>query len=392
MADGAATTRLTLHTRIAEIDPAAWDRCATPDDNPFTSHAFLSSLEDSGSVGSRTGWLARHASVRDRDGTLAAVAPLYVKSHSYGEYVFDHAWADAFERAGGRYYPKLQVAVPFSPVPGPRLMIRPGAAVTLAVFADALRQACSTLELSSVHVTFCTAEEWHALGAAGWLQRQGLQFHWHNPGYHDFEDFLASLAARKRKTIRRERREVQEQGLTVRTLEGREIEERHWDAFYRFYLATIERKWGGAYLTRRFFSLLGERLPDRVVLMMAEKDGRPVAGALNLRGRDTLFGRNWGAIGDFPFLHFELCYYRAIDYAIAHGLARVEAGAQGEHKLARGYLPAPTYSAHWLAHPGLRRAVGDFLAAERLAIAAREADLQSFSPFRNPATDEETNS
>ncbi len=388
MPDGSARFSLTLHARIAEIAAGEWNGCAEVEDNPFIGHAFLSALEDSGAVGPRTGWLARHAALRDDEGQLAAVAPMYVKSHSYGEYVFDHAWADAFERAGGRYYPKLQVAVPFCPVPGPRLLIRPGAGVTAATFGQALADACAGLDLSSVHVTFCTEGEWRALGAAGWLRRQGLQFHWHNAGYDDFEDFLASLSSRKRKAIRRERREVAAQGLSLHTLEGAAISERHWDAFYRFYLATVERKWGGAYLPRRFFSLLSARLGDKIVLMLAEKDGRAVAGALNLRGRAALYGRNWGAIGEWPFLHFELCYYRAIEYAIAHKLARVEAGAQGEHKLARGYLPAPTYSAHWIAHAGLRRAVGDFLEAERLAIAAREADLRLFTPFRNDDAEE----
>jgi len=373
---------LTLHPSIHEIAGAAWDACAGTAENPFISHAFLSALEDSRSVGPRTGWQPRHAALRDGAGDLLAVVPMYVKSHSYGEYVFDHAWAHAFERAGGRYYPKLQVAVPFSPVPGPRLLVRAGSGVDAAALAAALVAACREDGLSSVHVTFCAEAEWRALGAAGWLQRQGVQFHWHNAGYRSFEDFLAALASRKRKTIRRERREALGAGLTFATLAGSEIAERHWDAFYRFYLATIERKWGGAYLTRRFFSLLAERLGDKVVLMLALHQGRPVAGALNLRGASALYGRNWGVLGDWPFLHFELCYYQAIDFAIAHGLARVEAGAQGEHKLARGYLPAPTYSAHWIAHPGLRRAIGDFLEAERLAVAAEARALGALSPFR----------
>ncbi len=388
MPDGAKGMSLTLHDRIAEIAAEDWNGCADIADNPFIGHAFLAALEESGAVGPRTGWRARHAVLRDAHGQVAAVAPMYVKSHSYGEYVFDHAWADAFERAGGRYYPKLQVAVPFSPVPGPRLLIRRDSGVTAAAFGKALAATGDSLGVSSVHVTFCTEDEWQALGAAGWLRRQGLQFHWHNAGYGDFEDFLGSLSSRKRKTIRRERREVAAQGLTLHTLAGAAISERHWDAFYRFYLATVERKWGGAYLPRRFFSLLSARLGEAVILMIAEKDGQMVAGALNLRGRTALYGRTWGAIGDWPFLHFELCYYRAIEYAIAHQLARVEAGAQGEHKLARGYLPTPTYSAHWIAHAGLRRAVGDFLEAERLAIAAREADLRAFTPFRNDDAEE----
>ncbi len=381
MADEAPSLSLTLHGAIGEIPAAEWDLCAGAG-NPFVSHAFLSAVEDSGSAGPRTGWLPRHAALRDAADTLLAVAPMYAKSHSYGEYVFDHGWAHALERAGGSYYPKLQVAVPFSPVPGPRLLIRPGADIGPAALGRALAQAGSELDVSSVHVTFCSEPEWEALGRAGWLQRLGMQFHWHNPGYRDFEDFLAALSSRKRKVLRRERRDANAAGLTFHALSGADLRERHWDAFYRFYTATVDRKWGSAYLTREFFSLLGERLGARVVLMLAEHEGAPVAGALNLAGDEALYGRNWGCRGDWPFLHFELCYYRAIDWAIAHGLSRVEAGAQGRHKIQRGYLPSPTYSAHWIAHAGLRRAVAGFLEEERPQIRAEMAALAADSPFR----------
>jgi uncharacterized protein len=373
------TLTLTLHQRIAEIAPADWDACAGAD-NPFVGHAFLSALEDSGSTGGRrTGWLPQHACFRGEDGRVLAVAPLYAKSHSYGEYVFDHGWAASFERAGGRYYPKLQCAVPFSPVPGPRLLRRDGFAAE-GVGAG-LAQACEELGLSSVHATFCTEEEWEALGRAGWLRRLGTQFHWENQGFADFDDFLGALSSRKRKQIRRERRDAV-QGLEIRVLRGDEIGPRHWDAFYGFYTSTVDRKWGGAYLTRRFFPLLSERLGDRVVLMIAEHRGTPVAGALNLVGADALYGRNWGCRGDWPFLHFELCYYQAIEFAIRHGLRRVEAGAQGEHKIQRGYLPAATYSAHYISDPAFRRAVAAFLDEERPAMRARMAALAEESPYR----------
>jgi len=381
MPDGTEPLTLTLHSRIAEIDPAEWDACAGAD-NPFVSHAFLGAMEDSGSAGPRTGWLPQHAVLRTGSGEVVAAAPMYAKSHSYGEYVFDHGWAHAFERARGKYYPKLQVAVPFSPVPGPRLLVRPDSGVTLETLAGALVQACGELDLSSVHATFCTEPEWHQLGEAGWLQRLGMQFHWDNAGYASFDDFLGALSSRKRKVLRRERRDANAAGLTFRALRGGDIGKRDWDAFYRFYSSTVDRKWGSAYLTRQFFTLLGDRLGDAVVLMTAEHDGTPVAGALNLAGTDTLYGRNWGCRGDWPFLHFELCYYRAIDWAIEHGLKRVEAGAQGRHKIQRGYVPRPTFSAHWIAHSGLRRAIANFLDEERPAILADMAALADESPFR----------
>jgi len=382
MPDSAPELSLTLHRSVAEIPATDWDACAGGG-NPFVSHAFLHALEESGSVGGRTGWLPQHAALRDAGGRLLACAPMYAKSHSYGEYVFDHAWADAYERAGGRYYPKLQVASPFSPVPGPRLLVHPASGLRADALAQGLAQACGQLDLSSVHVTFCAEYEWSALGEAGWLQRIGMQFHWSNAGYASFDDFLDALSSRKRKQIKRERRDAEASGFVLKTLRGHEITPRHWTAFHRFYRATTDKKWGrSAYLTRQFWPLLGEVLGDRVVLMVAEQDGEPVAGALNLLGDEALYGRNWGAVVDAPFLHFELCYYRAIDFAIEHGLPRVEAGAQGEHKIQRGYMPVPTYSAHWIAHPGLRRAVADFLKRERPAMLGEMEALSTLSPFK----------
>jgi predicted N-acyltransferase len=378
MPDGLSKFQLELHPRIAEIGQAAWDACAG-DENPFVSYAFLSAMEDSGSVGNRTGWHPRYAVLRDEAGEIAALAPAYAKTNSYGEYVFDHAWANALERAGGKYYPKLQVAVPFSPVPGPRFLTRPG--MLAASLGAALIQAAQELGCSSVHATFCTADEWTELGEAGWLQRLGTQFHWDNQGYKTFDDFLAALSSRKRKAIKRERRDATE-GLTIKALSGAALTPKIWDAFYQFYLSTVDRKWGGAYLTRKFFDLLGARLPENVVLMIAERDGRPIAGALNLRGRDALYGRNWGCIEDVPFLHFELCYYQAIEYAIAHGLTRVEAGAQGEHKIQRGYTPKPTFSVHWIENRGLARAVSDFLDGERPAMLETMATMEADSPYK----------
>ena len=381
-----ADLTLTLHRAIAEIAPDDWNACAGPD-NPFVSHEFLKAVEDSGSAGKRTGWLPQHAVLRNETGLVIGCAPMYAKSHSYGEYVFDHGWAQAFERAGGRYYPKLQVASPFSPVPGPRLLIREGSGLTPEAMSTALAQACSELGLSSVHATFCTEDEWNALGEAGWLRRMGMQFHWDNKGYSTFDDFLGALSSRKRKSLRRERRDANACGLEFITLRGPEITAAHWRAFYRFYSSTVDRKWGSAYLTEEFFPLLGKYVGDRVVLMLAMQNNKPVAGALNLMGSNTLYGRNWGCIGDFPFLHFELCYYRAIDFAIEHKLARVEAGAQGEHKIQRGYLPTPTYSAHWIEHEGLRHAVGEFLVDERRHKLAEMKALAEYSPYRKAGED-----
>ena len=381
MPDSTPSLALSLHGSIHEVDQGDWDLCAGPD-NPFVSHAFLAAVEDSGSASARTGWLPRHAVLRDACERVVACAPMYAKGHSYGEYVFDHGWARAYEQAGGDYYPKLQVAAPFSPVTGPRLLVRPGNPLGRTALASGLKQACREMKLSSVHVTFCTHDEWTDLGEDGWLQRLGLQYHWHNDGYASFEDFLAALSSRKRKSLRRERRDANACGLVFHTLRGSEITPAHWKAFYRFYESTVDRKWGSAYLTAKFFPLLSQYLGDRVVLMLAEHKGKLVAGALNLAGTDTLFGRNWGCSGDFPFLHFELCYYRAIDFAIAHKLKTVEAGAQGEHKIQRGYLPSATYSAHFIAHPGLRGAVASHLERERPAVEAEIEALMELSPFR----------
>jgi hypothetical protein len=372
---------LSLTARIADIPAADWDACAGPG-NPFVSHAFLKALEESGSVGGRTGWLPQYAALHDENKTLLGCAPAYVKLHSRGEYVFDAGWADALERAGGNYYPKLQVAAPFSPVPGPRLLVR-DEKLPIAAMAEALEQAETALRCSSTHVTFCTEAECTGLAKAGWLPRIGVQYHFHNPGYASFDDFLAALTSRKRKQIKRERRDAAESGYTLRTLCGADITERHWTAFHQFYQDTTDRKWGrAAYLTRKFWPLLGESLGDRVVMMVAERDGEPMAGALNLLGDDCLYGRNWGTLVEAPFLHFELCYYMAMEFAIEHKLPRVEAGAQGEHKLQRGYLPVPTYSAHRIAHPGLSRGVADYLAQERPAMLREIEALGAGSPFR----------
>jgi uncharacterized protein len=378
----ATTFSVSVAASINHVEAAAWDACAGAD-NPFVSHAFLGCLEDSGSATARTGWLPQHLLVRAPDGGLVAAVPLYLKNHSYGEYVFDHGWADAYQRAGGRYYPKLQACVPFSPVPGPRLLIRPEApAGTRDAVIRGLLAVAQEHKVSSLHITFPTEAEYEVLGEAGFLQRLGVQFHWENNGYASFDDFLAALSSRKRKQIRKERREAADSGLDIRTLGGDEITRRHWDAFNRFYLSTVDRKWGSAYLTRRFFDLLGERLAEKVVLVIAERDGEPVAGALNLRGADTLYGRNWGSTEDYKFLHFEACYYRAIDYAITHGLKRVEAGAQGTHKIQRGYLPQRTFSAHWIRDQNFADAVENFLQRERVGMEREIAALAEYSPFR----------
>jgi predicted N-acyltransferase len=383
MADGGEPYRIRLADGVGSLAAEAWDACAGGE-NPFLSHAFLTALEDSGSVGGDSGWSARPLLVEDANGRLLAAAPLYVKSHSYGEYVFDQGWAQAYERAGGRYYPKLLVAVPFTPVPGPRLLLRPGpeAARAATLLLEGLVAAAKQLGVSSLHANFVGAEDAAALGGAGFLLRRGHQYHWRNEAYADFEGFLGALNARKRKAIRKERREVAESGIRLLRLTGQAIEPRHWAAFFRCYIATSEHKWGHPYLTRRFFELLGERMADRVMLVMAEDRGRPVAGALNLIGRDRLYGRNWGCAGDYRFLHFEACYYQAIDFAIERGLAVVEAGAQGEHKIQRGYLPVETTSAHWIADPRFRDAVADFLRRETAAIRAEIAGLGEYSPFR----------
>ncbi|HYE28726.1 MAG TPA: GNAT family N-acetyltransferase [Allosphingosinicella sp.] len=363
---------------VASFEPADWDRCAGRAD-PFISHAFLSSLEESGSATPGTGWQPVPIAIDGGDGRPAAIAPAYVKSHSQGEYVFDHGWAAAWERAGGDYYPKLQIAVPFTPVPGRRLLTdREELALGLISAAEAVVRRHG---LSSAHATFIADREVALFERAGWLIRIDSQFHWHNRGYADFEDFLGALSSRKRKSIRRERATALA-GLEVAHLTGAAITEADWDAFWAFYQDTGSRKWGRPYLTRPFFSLLGERLAERILLVFALRNGRPVAGALNLIGDDALYGRYWGTAEEVPHLHFEICYYQAIEAAIARGLARVEAGAQGPHKLSRGYVPVPTWSAHYIADPGFRHAVADFLAAERTAVAREIGALAEMTPFR----------
>ncbi|MFA5988211.1 MAG: GNAT family N-acetyltransferase [Sphingomonas sp.] len=363
---------------VRAIAAEDWDACAGAD-NPFLSHAFLCALEESGSVSPQAGWQGVPVVIDGGDGRPAAIAPAYAKGHSQGEYVFDHGWADAWHRAGGQYYPKLQIAVPFTPVPGPRLLLRDAALAPALI--GALESLVRQHGLSSAHATFVAPEQLPAFEAAGWLVRAGTQFHWRNQGYVSFDDFLGALASRKRKAIRKERAAATA-GLTIRHVSGNDLTERDWDAFWAFYQDTGARKWGQPYLTRPFFSLLGERMADKVLLMLAERDGRPIAGALNLIGADTLYGRYWGATEEVPFLHFELCYYQAIDAAIARGLRFVEAGAQGEHKLARGYEPVPTWSAHFLPDAGFRRAVAEFLAQERAAVSADREYLGAMTPFR----------
>ncbi len=379
--DGADRLALRVVDSLAKVPAAAWDACAGP--HPFVSYAFLQALEESGSAVAKTGWMPQHLLLEDGAGQLIGAAPLYVKSHSNGEYVFDHGWADAYERAGGRYYPKLQVAVPFTPVPGPRLLVRPDAgAEAKRLLIAGLIEVAKRSKVSSLHVTFPVAADCDALVEAGFLRRIGRQFHWENCGYRSFDDFLAALSSRKRKQIRRERRDANA-AVSIELLSGDALKTHHWDAFFRFYTSTSDRKWGSPYLTRAFFDLLGQRMADKVLLVMAKHDGRYVASALNLIGPDTLYGRNWGCIGDWPFLHFEACYYRAIEFAIDHGLKRVEAGAQGPHKIQRGYLPQPTYSAHWIRDAGFRRAVEDFLRREAVAVEHEMAELEEgLSPFR----------
>jgi predicted N-acyltransferase len=391
-----------IASSLAEIPAAVWDACAgAPSStelstrgqppNPFVSHAFLSSLEQSKSVGGRSGWQPQHLVAETADGEVLGVAPCYAKSHSQGEYVFDHGWAEAFEHAGGDYYPKLQVAVPFTPVTGPRLLARPGplAGSVRGALGDALAQVTKANGLSSAHVTFLTEDEWDLLGARGYLQRTDQQFHWENGGYASFDDFLAALNSRKRKTIRRERKEALAPGITLHWLTGSDLTEAVWDAFFDFYMDTGSRKWGRPYLTRAFFSRVGAAMPDRILLVMAKRAGRFIAGAINFIGTEALYGRNWGAVEHHPFLHFEVCYYQAIEFAIHHKLARVEAGAQGEHKLARGYLPHPTYSAHYIAHAGLRRAIDDYLARERRYVEAAGEELAAAGPFRKDLVEQE---
>jgi predicted N-acyltransferase len=382
MNDISGTVTVRVHSTISEIPAAGWDACAG-DINPTISHTFLNALEESGSATPRTGWAPQHLSLAGTNGEIDGVVPLYAKTHSYGEYIFDYGWADAYERAGGRYYPKLLSAVPFTPVPGPRVLLRPGAPPEAREHLLAgMVELTNRRRISSLHVNFPEPGDAEALKEAGFLQRLGQQFHWMNDGYRDFEDFLSALNSRKRKAVKKERREALARGLEIEVLTGSDLKPRHWDAFYEFYLATSDRKWGSAYLNRRFFMMISERMPEKIVLVLARRGASYVAGAFNLLGKDTIYGRNWGSYGDYKFLHFECCYYQAIEFAIGHGLKRVEAGAQGPHKIQRGYLPVPTYSAHWIPDPAFRRAVAQFLARERDMIMHKMDGLAEFSPFR----------
>ena len=385
---------ITLHRSIAEIGPQDWDLCACPEAasgravDPFTTYRFLHALEESGSVGAGTGWGPHHLALRE-DGAIRAVMPLYVKSHSQGEYIFDFNWADAWQRAGGNYYPKLQSAVPFTPATGRRFLCREGFEDEgQAWLTAALVEIAQNNNLSSLHITFCTEAEAAAGPELGLMPRISQQFHWQDAGYDDFTGFLTALSSHKRKMIKRERRVAQAFGGTILCLTGDQIEPRHWDALWAFYQDTGSRKWGTPYLTRAFFDLLHDTMRDDILLIIAEREGQPVAGALNFIGRDTLYGRYWGALIDHPFLHFEVCYYQAIDWALQNRLTRVEAGAQGEHKLARGYLPVRTHSLHWIADAGFRRAVGDFLLAEAAAVGEDIEVLTQYGPFHRIHRDE----
>src|SRR6202795_1973786 len=411
-----ASSEITLESlpSVGQISAEDWDACANPASpraslngldtlasldtpsyscsnsilryNPFISHAFFSAVEASGSACARTGWGPRHLLAR-RDGAIVGVVPCYLKSHSQGEYVFDRVWADAYERAGGRYYPKLQASVPFTPATGPRLLIRSGVDRERigTALASGLMALCNATNASSVHVTFAREAEAKFLGEHGFLLRNDQQFHWRNDGYGSFDDFLSTLNSRHRKAIKRERRQALSAGITIHALNGANITEDAWDAFFEFYMETGSRKWGRPYLTRKFFSLIGESMSKDVLLVMARRNGRWIAGAINFVGSDTLFGRNWGAVEHHPFLHFELCYYQAIEFAIGRGLKTVEAGGQGEHKLERGYLPQTTYSAHYIADPDLRRAISDYLKRERAYVAEAARELTDAAPFRKTA-------
>jgi hypothetical protein len=402
--------RLRVVPAIAEVDAAVWDACANPSGhvgytasaaakglaednplNPFIAYDFLHALEASGSAVARAGWQPQHVLAEDETGTILGAVPCYLKSHSRGEYVFDRGWAEAYERAGGAYYPKLQISVPFTPASGRRLLVPPGpqADKIRAGLTAGLIELCRRHEASSVHFTFLPETECDFLERQGFLHRTDQQFHWENAGYASFDEFLQALSARKRKTIRRERRDALADGVTVHWLTGSDLTEAVWDAFFEFYMETGSRKWGRPYLTRPFYSLIGQSMADRVVLVMAKRAGRYIAGAINFIGSDALYGRHWGAIEHHPFLHFELCYYQAIDFAIERKLGRVEAGAQGEHKLARGYLPVTTHSAHYIADPGLRRAVADYLVRERAYMEAAGAELAAAAPFRKDLAEQE---
>ncbi|MEM7188474.1 MAG: GNAT family N-acetyltransferase [Pseudomonadota bacterium] len=390
--DGIATVEIRAVPGLKDIPAAEWDACAVPElaDGgrpyfPFLRHAFLLALEESGSATPQEGWGPQHL-VASVAGETAAVAPLYVKSHSQGEYIFDHSWAHAFERAGGHYYPKLLSAIPFTPATGPRLLVNPDGPIDRDIGRSALIQGAMQIaernDISSVHFNFCTDEEWEYGGEVGLLQRTDQQFHWLDHGYGDWQGFLDALSSRKRKNLRKEREKAVENGVEIHWLSGDDIQPEHWDAFWIFYQDTGMRKWGSPYLTRRFFDIAQERLRDDILLIMCRREGRWIAGAFNLIGRKTLFGRYWGCIEHHPCLHFETCYYQAIEYALAHGQTRVEAGAQGGHKLARGYEPVTTRSLHWITDPGFRNAVGDYLEQERRAVEHENRALAKHTPFK----------
>jgi hypothetical protein len=391
-----ARVEIQVLSSLSQIDASDWDACACPEAarggrpyDPFTTHRFLSALEQSGSVGQGTGWQPQYLACY-LEGDLIACAPLYAKGHSQGEYVFDHNWAHAYEQAGGRYYPKLQIAVPFTPATGRRLLVRPEyEEIGTSALVQGAVQLASDNQLSSLHVTFCTEREVKNGSDIGLLSRSTQQFHWLNNGYETFDDFLAALSSRKRKNIRKERRQAQGFGGIIETYTGADLRPEHWDAFWEFYQDTGSRKWGSPYLTRAFFDIVHETMADDMALVLAERDGVPVAGALNFIGSDVLYGRYWGCAEHHPCLHFELCYYQAIDLAIEMGLARVEAGAQGEHKLARGYLPAETHSLHWVADPGFRAAVEQYLEAERAAVDEEIEILTRYGPFKRTYVEEQ---
>ncbi|MDP7150439.1 MAG: GNAT family N-acetyltransferase [Paracoccaceae bacterium] len=391
----ADSIEIQVHASLSGISQSDWDACACPEAatgrpvDPFTTYRFLKALEDSGSVGQGTGWQPQYLTAH-ADGLMIAAAPLYAKGHSQGEYIFDFNWAHAYENAGGRYYPKLQIAVPFTPATGRRLLTRPEyEQIGQAALVQGAVQFADQNNLSSLHITFCTALERDAGRQMGLLPRKSQQFHWINQGFESFDTFLASLSSRKRKNIRKERQTAQGFGGTIHALTGDQIEPHHWDAFWTFYQDTGARKWGTPYLTRDFFDIAHQTMRDDILLVMAEREGRMIAGALNFIGRETLFGRYWGCVADIPCLHFELCYYQAIDYAIAHGLKRVEAGAQGEHKLARGYMPVETHSLHWFRDPGFGDAVGKYLQHEAEAIDDEIEVLTSYGPFRKDQGEEQ---
>ncbi|MFP5509084.1 MAG: GNAT family N-acetyltransferase [Alphaproteobacteria bacterium] len=390
------TIEIAMLGSLSEVAQADWDACACPEaadgggpDDPFTTWRFLRALEESGSVGTGSGWQPRYLTAR-QNGQLIACAPMYAKSHSQGEYIFDHNWAHAYERAGGRYYPKLQIAVPFTPATGRRFLTRPGFEETgMAALVQGAVELTANNSLSSLHVTFCTPAEAEAGEALGLMRRVTQQYHWENDSYADFDGFLASLSSRKRKMIRKERERANGFGGEIVLLTGDQIAPWHWDWFWRFYQDTGARKWGTPYLTRRFFDIAHETLRNDMLLVLALRDGVPVAGALNFIGRQALFGRYWGCLEDHPCLHFELCYYRAMDFAMAQGMARVEAGAQGEHKLARGYLPVPIQSLHWMREPGFAEAVANYLVAERRAVEEDIEVLTAYGPFRKTSVEEQ---